>query len=155
MSCGEPWTGTPGGSGEEKKYQNYIVGKIVSVDKIPKQSKLSKVMVQLGADQDDEDEEEEPIPVVTNAKPSHLVVGARVIVACVGAVVPAGADPEDDDTLVVKKTAVGGHPSHGMLADSRMLGWKGGAAGIVVRLDPAKFKVGDPPPKERPPTYKA
>lgn len=153
MSCGEPWTRSAGGSKEGKKYEHYMVGEIVSVDKIPKQAKLSKVMVQLGAEKDGEDEKE-PIPVVTNAKPSHLVVGARVIVACVGAVVPAGADPEDDETLVVKKTAVGGVPSHGMLADSPMLGWKGGAAGIVVRLDPAKFSPGDGPPKERPPTYK-
>jgi hypothetical protein len=78
-------------------------------------------------------------------------VGSQVVVALEGAVVPAGASPNDDDeAIVVKKTTVGGVKSSGMLCDCPLLAWTGGAKGVIVRLDPKEFPVGSLPPMERP-----
>lgn len=60
--------------------------------------------------------------------------------------VPAGAD-EGSGTLVTK-TNVSGIPSFGMLCDSPMLGWQGGAAGVLVCLE--EGEIGSAPPAERP-----
>ena len=49
----------------------------------------------------------------------------------------------------VTRRAVGGIMSEGMLCDSPMLGWSGGAAGVAV-LIPATFNPGDSPPSSRP-----
>lgn len=51
--------------------------------------------------------------------------------------------------MVVKKTAVGGVMSEGMLCDSRMLGWQGGAEGIAVQI-PESFEIGACPPSSKP-----
>lgn len=63
---------------------------------------------------------------------------------------PAGGNPdEDDNAIVVKRMSVGGKASAGMLCDSPMLGWVGGAAGVAIKLDDT-FAVGSPPPSARP-----
>jgi hypothetical protein len=51
--------------------------------------------------------------------------------------------------LEIKKTTVGGIMSEGMLCDSRMLGWQGGAAGIAAQI-PESIPVGSVPPAEKP-----
>ena len=87
--------------------------------------------------------------VVTNAK--YVAEGWLVVVARIGAVVPAGADADEGDAVVVAKASVGGRASWGMLCDSPMLGWAGGAAGkLVVMPSDGSFTVGGKPPAERP-----
>ena len=51
--------------------------------------------------------------------------------------------------MVLKKTSVGGVMSEGMLCDSRMLGWSGGAEGQAVQI-PASIEIGAPPPATKP-----
>jgi hypothetical protein len=82
----------------------------------------------------------------------YVEVGWLVAVAMPGAVVPAGADPEDEDTMIVKKGSVGGRASNAVLCDCPSLGWKGGAAGIAVNLsDVDGLELGGPPPATKPP----
>ncbi|GBG25310.1 Phenylalanine--tRNA ligase beta subunit [Hondaea fermentalgiana] len=125
---------------EAAKYAGYIVGKVLSVEPVPKKD-LKKVQVDLG--------KEEPVQVVTNAK--HVSEGSLVIVATIGAIVPAGAKVgEDPNAVEVKKSSVGGVPSFGMLCDSDMLQWVGGAKGVVQTLEESDFSIGDRPPSCRP-----
>mmetsp|Transcript_3410 Transcript_3410/g.4927 ORF Transcript_3410/g.4927 Transcript_3410/m.4927 type:complete len:172 (+) Transcript_3410:75-590(+) len=125
------------------KYKHFVVAKVVSVDAVPKKD-LKKVKLDVGKGED----EGELVQVVTNAK--HVNVGTKVVVAMVGAVVPAGAVVgEEDDALEIKKTSVGGVKSEGMLCDSPTLRWAGGAKGVIQVL-PDSFELGSVPPAERP-----
>ena len=69
----------------------------------------------------------------------------RVAVAPVGSIV----ETEVGEELEIRKTAVGGVMSEGMLCDSRMLGWSGGAAGIAAQI-PDAVELGLPPPSVKP-----
>ena len=51
--------------------------------------------------------------------------------------------------MVLKNTSVGGVMSQGMLCDSRMLGWVGGAAGLAVQI-PESIEIGSSPPSSKP-----
>ena len=51
--------------------------------------------------------------------------------------------------MEVKKTTVGGVVSQGILCDSNMLGWTGGAAGIAVQMPP-ELEIGSAPPSSKP-----
>ena len=125
-------------------YSNFVVAVVLSVDAIPKQKELKKVMVDIRGDGD----EGTAVQIVTNAK--YVEAGWKVVVALENAVVPAGASLEDDSNAVqVKACAVGGVMSRGMLCDSPMLAWTGGAKGVVQQL-PDTFAVGDKPPSSRP-----
>ena len=112
-----------------------------------KKLKAVTVRVAAMAEHDEDKEGDGCVVVVTNAK--YVEAGKLVVVALPGAIVPAGADPEDGGTLVAK-ASVGGRMSNGMLCDSRMLGWVGGAAGVAVSLDASVFNVGQAPPAKRP-----
>ena len=56
----------------------------------------------------------------------------------------------DGEEIKVAKAVVGGVTSSGMLANSAILGWKGGDQKQAVRLDPIEFPVGSKPPPSRP-----
>mmetsp|Transcript_16677 Transcript_16677/g.32485 ORF Transcript_16677/g.32485 Transcript_16677/m.32485 type:complete len:168 (+) Transcript_16677:24-527(+) len=136
--CGEEFTPQPQA---DPKFANYLVGEVLQVDAIPK-SNLKKVLIDVG------DGKEGGTQVVTNAK--YCDKGWRVVVATVGAVVPAGADlKEDADAIVVKKSSVQGVKSEGMVCDAPMLGWTGGGKGAIQQLDDT-FEIGSAPPAERP-----
>ena len=49
----------------------------------------------------------------------------------------------------MKKATVGGVVSEGMLCDSNMLGWSGGAKGVAVQV-PDNFELGVAPPTSKP-----
>mmetsp|Transcript_1451 Transcript_1451/g.3935 ORF Transcript_1451/g.3935 Transcript_1451/m.3935 type:complete len:182 (-) Transcript_1451:7-552(-) len=132
-ACEEPRPATEPAEGA--RFKGYVVGLVISAEKVPNKDKLTVVQVDVGA--------EEPLQVVTNAP--NAVEGARVVVATVGATF-AGSSGEDE---VVKKGAVGGVMSHGMLCNAPMLGWKGGDARCAATL-PEEWAVGGPPPAERP-----
>jgi len=106
------------------------VGKVLSVDD---GGKLKVCSIDVGA--------EAPVTVVTNATNiAERTIGKLVCVATVGSEV---------EGVKVTRRAVGGTTSEGMLCDSPMLGWSGGAAGIAV-LIPDSFNPGDSPPSSRP-----
>jgi tRNA-binding EMAP/Myf-like protein len=58
---------------------------------------------------------------------------------------------DEGEEMLVKKAAVGGVVSEGMLCDSRMLGWVGGAIGLAAQI-PDSIKLGDAPPLAKPRT---
>lgn len=129
-------------------YNNYKVARVLKVEEIPKQ-KLKKVLVDVTGDGD----LESAVQIVTNAK--HIDANELVVVALENAIVPAGAVlDEDPNAIQVKPTSVGGVKSYGMVCDSPMLKWVGGAAGIVQKLPESDFNVGDRPPATRPCTMK-
>lgn len=135
MTCGDEFDKPTEGGG---MYMNFVVGLVLSVEPLKKD--LKKVMVDVTSDG-------VGIQIVTNAK--YIEADWKVIVALENAVVPAGGSVEDGDGVVVKKTSVGGVMSHGMLCDSPMLHWTGGAKGIVQQL-PDSFVIGSAPPSARP-----
>lgn len=150
MTCGDefPLTETKttvhGDEGSSDKYRHYSVGCILAVEPVQKQKDLKKVLVDIVGDQD----ESKAIRVVTNAK--HVDVGDRIVVALVDAIVPAGARLDEDSSAIqVRPTSVAGVMSHGMLCDSVMLGWTGGAKGVAQKM-PSSCQVGSPPPSSRP-----
>jgi tRNA-binding EMAP/Myf-like protein len=85
----------------------------------------------------------QPLVVVTTAP--NVREGSRVAVAPIGSIVIT----EEGEERKVEKTAVGGTMSEGMLCDSRMLGWTGGAAGIAVQI-PESIEIGSSPPATKP-----
>ncbi|KAI8898804.1 hypothetical protein BC833DRAFT_588437 [Globomyces pollinis-pini] len=111
-----------------------VVGLVTSCELIPNKDKLKDLLVDVGLD--------EPIQIVTNAP--NITLHSRTIIALV--------DHELDingETIIVKKSIVGGRPSHGMVCDSKMCGWVGGAEGIAVQI-PESFPVGSECPSSRP-----
>jgi hypothetical protein len=68
-----------------------------------------------------------------------------VVVAPIGSTVLT----EEGEELEIQKTTVGGVVSSGMLCDSRMLGWSGGAAGVAVQV-PEGIVIGAAPPATKP-----
>lgn len=72
--------------------------------------------------------EDEIVSVVTAAP--NVRVDSRVVVALAGSEVLG----KDGEMMTVTNAIVGGVPSVGMLCDSRMLGWLGGAENIAVNL---------------------
>ena len=119
------------------KYTNYKVGKIIEVEEM--KPPLKKVKVQVS------DNEDEALQIVTNAK--HVAEDDMVVVACEGALVPAGKT-EEDGAIVVAKTSVGGQSSQGILCDGVMLDWVGGANGVLVKIE--GVDIGGRPPMAKP-----
>ncbi|GKY99930.1 hypothetical protein MPSEU_000946600 [Mayamaea pseudoterrestris] len=118
----------------------YKVGEVVSVESLGDkagQKPLRLCKVNVG------DASGEFLSVVTSA--TNVREGSRVAVAPVGSIV----ETETGEELVIKKTSVGGVMSEGMLCDSRMLGWQGGAAGIAAQI-PDSVAIGASPPASKP-----
>lgn len=147
VACGEefiPSTNAASSGAAGDVYSNFCVGKVLSVEAIPKQKDLKKVMVDVTGN----DDESTAVQIVTNAK--YIEAGWKIVVAMENAVVPAGASiDEDPNAVLIKGCAVGGVMSRGMICDSPMLNWTGGAKGVVQQL-PDTFNVGDKPPASRP-----
>jgi hypothetical protein len=55
----------------------------------------------------------------------------------------------EGEEMLVQKTSVGGSMSEGMLCDSGMLGWTGGANGVAVQV-PESIDIGSAPPSSKP-----
>jgi len=114
----------------------YKVGVVLSIEELPKKGgkPLRSCKVDLG---------NETICVVTSA--ANVRDHSRIVVA------PVGSSVLDDsgEEIEIKKTSVGGVMSEGMLCDSHMLGWKGGARGVAATV-PESFALGSQPPDEKP-----
>ena len=135
-ACDAPRPAAAQGEGDDSsRYAGYKVALVTAVEDVA-DKKLKVVVLDVGV-------AGQHLRVVTSA--TNVVEGSRVVVATVGALVPDGAG----ETVAVKKTAVGGVPSEGMLCDGPMLGWTGGGAGAAALL-PDTFPVGSTPPDKRP-----
>lgn len=116
------------GSTTTDRFANYVVGQVESLKEMKKP--LRCLSINVG--------DAEPVQVVTNAQ--NVREGSRIVVALLGAMV-------GDE--VVKKVTVGGEVSQGMLCDSKMLGWTGGAEGVAAQV-PESFALGSRPPDAKP-----
>lgn len=96
-----------------------------------------------GTDNDNYDGDSDIVSVVTSAP--NVREFSRVVVAMPGSSVLA----DNGEMMEVKKATVGGVISEGMLCDSIMLGWTGGAKGVAVNL-PDSIEVGSVPPSSKP-----
>ncbi|CAD7931106.1 unnamed protein product [Amoebophrya sp. A25] len=141
LSCGEtlvpeefPWV---------KKYQNFVVAAVEAAEPVKKLNKL-KVRITEGEEGEDNGGF---LNIVTNDL--KVKAGELVVIARIGAVVPAGKSL-DDGGIEVKKASVGGFPSEGMVCDAPMLDWVGGGKGAAVKLDAEKFSIGSRPPDKKP-----
>lgn len=109
---------------------------VLECEAVPKSTNLKKVVLDAGP------ANEGHLTVVTNA--SNIRVGTRTAVALVGSVVDdAGSE------VTITKQVVKGVASEGMICDSLMLGWVGGAKGLCVQL-PDSIALGDPAPTTKP-----
>jgi tRNA-binding EMAP/Myf-like protein len=118
----------------------YKVGIVLSVEEIKSNNNnktLRSCLVNVGQEND------EPVTIVTSA--SNVRPGSRVAVALAGSCVIN----EEGEEMTVKKTIVSGISSDGMLCDSRMLGWSGGAAGVAAQM-PDSIPLGEAPPSTKP-----
>jgi tRNA-binding EMAP/Myf-like protein len=114
---------------------------IISSSKTSKTKTLKLCSINIG--------QGEPVPVVTSAP--NVRLESRVVVALAGSTVVTNGG----ELIKLQPTLVGGKLSHGMLCDSKMLGWSGGAAGVAVHLPPPEeddedFEVGTAPPSQKP-----
>lgn len=114
----------------------FLVGVVEGCEPIPNKSNLKKARIDVGSGGD-------PLTIVTNAP--NIREGTRTVVAMVGTEI----EGVDGTTVTISKTAVGGVMSEGMVCDSVMLGWSGGAAGICVQI-PSSFAPGSAAPSQKP-----
>ena len=118
-------------------YEHYVCGLVLAAEKVS--DKLKKCTVDVGGGED------EAVTIVTND--SKVREGDRLIVALVGARVPASA-VQEEDSIVVKKTSVGGVSSQGMFCDAFSLRW-GDTKGVAFRV-PDSLSLGERPPRMAP-----
>ena len=112
-----------------------VVARVTAVEPIPNKDKLRKVTLDAGGAAE--------VVVVTN---SAVHLHTLVCVALPGATVRVGGEE-----VQVKAAAVGGVASGGMLCDSAMVGWKGGAAGLAATVpEAAGMQPGQAVPAARP-----
>jgi tRNA-binding EMAP/Myf-like protein len=104
---------------------DYKVGVVLSCEEAAKK-KGSRPLIILKVDVGNG--KEDGVPVVTNAP--NVREGSRVVVVLAGSVVVG----EGGEEITLTKTSVAGYPSHGMICDSKMLGWSGGAEGIAAQI---------------------
>ena len=112
----------------------FIVGVVLTCNSVAGKDRLRVVTVDIG--------DSKILTIATNAP--NIREGTRTCVAMVGTSIEIAGAVE-----IVKKTSVGGVLSEGMICDSVMLGWAGGAAGLAVQIPPS-FQLGDAAPTSKP-----
>lgn len=128
-----------GKSGEEDEadgtFAHYVCGRVSDIELGPmKGTKVSRVELDLGGGK-----------TAQIATTSKTTVGHVVVAILAGGTIACG---KDKGTKVTKK-AVAGVNSDGMLCDSDMVGWSGGAKGVVARVNDW-WELGAAPPTNRP-----
>ncbi|KAJ3253759.1 hypothetical protein HK103_000351 [Boothiomyces macroporosus] len=111
-----------------------VVGLVLTCEPVQGKDKLKEITVDIG--------EGEPVTIITNAP--NIQEGSKTVVATIGTELEINGE-----TIELKKTNVGGRPSFGMVCDSKLCGWKGGAEGIAVQI-PEDIPVGSPCPVSKP-----
>lgn len=121
----------------------YKVGIVLSVEECSGSNKSNNTPLRSCRVNVGQEDNNSAVTIVTSA--SNVRPGSRVAVALAGSCVIN----EEGEEMTVKKTIVGGISSDGMLCDSRMLGWSGGAAGVAAQM-PDSIPVGEAPPRTKP-----
>lgn len=111
-----------------------VVGHVINCEAVPGKAHLKSCSVDIG--------EGDPIIVVTNC--SNVRVDTHTVVALIGTELEISGE-----TVKIARTNVGGVYSSGMLCDSPMCGWVGGAAGLCVQV-PQSLPPGSPAPTSKP-----
>lgn len=112
----------------------FIVGQVKSIEGVIGKDKLKKLQVDIGGDS--------LVTIVTNAP--NVRDNTRTVIATLGTEIEY-----EGSTIVIERTNVAGIYSEGMVCDSIMLGWSGGAAGIAVQV-PDSFSLGSAAPSSKP-----
>ena len=99
--------------------------------------KAKKVSVNAGSEHGE-------LCIVTNAP--NIRQGTHTVVALLGSTVT----DEHGEEITLKEVKVYGVTSQGMICDSGMLNWSGGAKGVCVQVPPADFPPGSTPPASKP-----
>ena len=105
----------------------FVVGHVLSCVAVTGKNNLKICSVDVGG--------VENLTVVTNAP--NVRVDTNTVVATVGTELEVNGEQ-----IIVRKTAVGGVMSEGMLCDCEMLGWGSGSVGNCVQV-PTSFAPGD------------
>ncbi|MEX2190764.1 MAG: phenylalanine--tRNA ligase subunit beta [Bacteroidota bacterium] len=114
-----------------KRLAGFFVGEVLSVDKHPNADRLTVCKVSVG---------NQTLQIVCGAP--NVAVRQKVAVGMEGATVPHDQHAIDETPLVLKKTAIRGVESQGMICSEYELGMGDDRSGILV-LDPSA-KVGTP-----------
>ena len=112
----------------------FVVALVLTCSSVPGKDRLKVVTVDIG--------DNVILTIATNAP--NIREGTRTCVAVIGSTIEIGGQSE-----TVKKTNVGGIISEGMICDSVMLGWAGGAAGQAVQI-PSSYELGTAAPTSKP-----
>lgn len=113
---------------------SFVVGLVITCEAVAGKDRLKVVTVDIGNGT--------VLTIATNAP--NIREGTRTCVAVIGSTIEIAGQSE-----VVKKTNVGGVISEGMICDSVMLGWAGGAAGLAVQIPPS-YDLGAAAPTSKP-----
>ena len=119
---------------DSKKYNNFVVGKILNVERHPNADKLSICKVQVSKG---------------NATPLQIVCGApnvkknqKVVVGLVGAIVPKNQYDENGNSFELTNATIRGIESNGMICSEYELDFGNDSDGILVLEN--KLQVGAP-----------
>ncbi len=114
-----------------EKYNGFVVGQVLEVEKHPNADKLSVCKVDIGTEQ---------LQIVCGAP--NVAAGQKVAVGLAGAVVPKNQHDSNGKPFTLSDVKLRGVDSFGMICSSYELDLGGDSDGILV-LD-AKAKVGQP-----------
>jgi phenylalanyl-tRNA synthetase beta chain len=114
-----------------EKYNNFVVGQIVEVQKHPNADKLTVCSVSTGRDR---------LRIVCGAP--NVARGQKVVVGRVGAVIPRNQHDPDGKPFVLDRIKIRGVDSEGMICSEFELGLGSDAQGILIL--PREAEVGTP-----------
>jgi phenylalanyl-tRNA synthetase beta chain len=103
------------------KYKNFVIGKILQVNKHPNADKLTVCDVSIG---------KEEAKVVCGAP--NVAAGQKVVGGLPGAVVPRNQHDPDGKSFTLSKTSIRGFVSNGMICSEYELGLGQDKNGILV-----------------------
>ncbi|MBP6672767.1 MAG: phenylalanine--tRNA ligase subunit beta, partial [Bacteroidetes bacterium] len=106
-----------------KKYDGFVVGEVLDVQKHPKADRLNLCSVRVQPN-------ESPLQIVCGAP--NVAAGQKVIVGLVGATVPHNQHDPGGKPFVLSKATIRGVESSGMICSAKELGIGDDASGIKV-----------------------
>jgi tRNA-binding EMAP/Myf-like protein len=110
-----------------------LVGLVEECSPVPGKDRLKHLKVNIG---------DSILEVITNAP--NVQLGTRTIIATLGTEIEVNGE-----AIIVEKQTVNGLVSEGVVCDSKMCGWSGGAQGIAVQI-PDSLALGSPCPSLKP-----
>ncbi|MBW7887081.1 MAG: phenylalanine--tRNA ligase subunit beta [Bacteroidetes bacterium] len=119
---------------ESKKYENFVVGKVLSVEKHPNADKLSVCQVQLS-------QQESNVKQIVCGAP-NVAANQKVVVALPGATVPHNQHDPKGKPFVISEATLRGKKSYGMICSGKELGVNEESSGILIL--PENIEIGMP-----------